>query len=123
MGNYVGFIALFSHESSVKFILRKVKAKVFGGARLKKLDLCNFPVGLATAFTMSMCLVNLQAKKSFLRTFCGAGCAVHFGNCCSRQSVVDCFQIVSVIVYPQPHCNVPWTSFKYPCTSCGNWLI
>lgn len=32
MGNYLGFITPFSYESSVTFVLRKVKAKVFGGS-------------------------------------------------------------------------------------------
>lgn len=39
LGNYPGFITLLSHESSVTFILRKVKAKVFGGS-LEKRNVC-----------------------------------------------------------------------------------
>lgn len=39
VGNYPGFITLFSHESNVTLILRKVKAKVFGGS-LEKKNVC-----------------------------------------------------------------------------------
>lgn len=43
--------------------------------------------GLPTAFTMSVCLVNFQDRRTHSQeAFCSMlldiGCAVHFANCC-----------------------------------------
>lgn len=59
-----------------------------------------FPAGFPTAFIMPImpiCPVNCKAfsllflqKKAFSLLFLGIGCAMHFANCCSGQSMVNC---------------------------------
>lgn len=74
-------------RGGIKWVLneeRFLQSKCLCNSRRNKLNLFNYPVGPHNALWIS------RLGGCFGRTFLGVGCAMHFGNCCNCQRVVDC---------------------------------